>query len=228
MQTTKDKIISFTGVLLFTAMIGLTVYALKEQKDIYESLTKSTNLMIHSTQEQAGLYQNFRELNRKSEAEIARISQDLINTQQVLRNTQTLLAEVQKTNSLLQEQMASNSKASADQGASAAPGNSAKADFSDIRNETESLNAEKVAGIEEGHLMIASLKDKIQSVKIRMRALKREAFLARIAAQKEEDRLALERGNRGFLVKGGEVKTAEDIETATGQKVDINVQFYEQ
>ena len=227
MQTIKDKFISIAGVVFFTTMIGLTVFALKEQKDIYESLTRSNNLMIRTAQEQAGLYQNFRALKAKSDAELVQVTQELSQARLILQETQTIMAEIQKSNSLLQEQLAlSQQKADQLQASAANP----PSQFGSMGTDLQSLNVQKASNLEEGRTLIASLKDKINIVKIRMRELKKEALLARVAAQKEEDRIALEKGNHGFLIKEGQRSTiAEDIQTADkGPKVDINVQFLEQ
>ena len=48
--------------------------------------------------------------------------------------------------------------------------------------------------------------NKIRLVKSHMRYLKQEAFFARVAAQKEKDRLAVLNGNSGSVLRNGQLQ----------------------
>ncbi len=222
--TTKNNLTSIIGIFLFAAMIGLTIYALKEQKDIYESLTKTNDLMIRSTEDQAGLYQTFRELHKKDEMEIARVSKELETTQKALAETQDILTKLNELNVRLQQQMAAASatRQTVEEGASV------PTQPADFRAQLESYEAQDLADLEHAENMMGLLKEKIHLVRVKVAGLKRETRLAKIAALKEQDRLALQLGNRGFLLHNGRVNTPQEVQTATGQKVDINVRFYEE
>jgi hypothetical protein len=62
---------------------------------------------------------------------------------------------------------------------------------------------------EEGRSLIVLFQNKINLVKSRMHYLKQEAFFARVAAQKEKDRLAVLNGNSGFIVRDGQVQNPD-------------------
>ena len=62
------------------------------------------------------------------------------------------------------------------------------------------------SNLEEGRSLIVLFQNKINLVKSRMRYLKQEAFFARVAAQKEKDRLAVLNGNSGFVVRNGQAQ----------------------
>jgi chromosome segregation ATPase len=75
--------------------------------------------------------------------------------------------------------------------------------------------------ISEGRSKVLLFKNHIRMVKRNMGVLKRKAIDARIAAQKEQDRLDVLYGNNGYLVKDGQDKSI----TTRQKKVDIDVKF---
>jgi hypothetical protein len=62
---------------------------------------------------------------------------------------------------------------------------------------------------DEGRSLIVLFQNKINLVKSHMRYLKQEAFFAKVAAQKEKDRLAVLNGNSGFIVRNGKVQNPD-------------------
>ncbi len=238
----STQVANVAGIILFVMMIGLTVYALREQRDIYESLSRSNKLMQQSTAEQAGLYQNYVSLYQKKESELDRISRELAVAQQSLNQTQSLVADLRNTNQSLESQMVALKEAAA---ASAASLNAQAGEISDKiktsldANEVKALQDIKAAS--DGQAMIDSFKEKIKFVKQKISEIRRQEKLITKENQKQLDLVALENGNQGFLAKDGQWKTAVDgsaiaqgvtpvsaeVQTATGNKVDINVRFIE-
>ncbi len=75
--------------------------------------------------------------------------------------------------------------------------------------------------MDEGRSLISLFQNKIKLVKSRMRNIAQEAYFAKIAAQKERDRLALLNGNNGFLTHNGEVQKPKD----TNKNFSIDVKM---
>jgi chromosome segregation ATPase len=74
----------------------------------------------------------------------------------------------------------------------------------------------------EGRTKIQRFKDHIRMVKVNMRGIKTLAYEAKVAAQKERDRLEALYGNAGYMVKDGENKSVNRFSENT---VDIQVEF---
>jgi chromosome segregation ATPase len=76
--------------------------------------------------------------------------------------------------------------------------------------------------LNEGRTKIQRFKEHIRMVKTNMHGIKVQAYEAKVAAQKERDRLEAVYGNAGYLVKDGEAKSVNRF----GENVvDIQVQF---
>ena len=77
-------------------------------------------------------------------------------------------------------------------------------ELENLKKELRAFEAD-FSNLEEGRSLITLFQSKIKLVKSRMRYLKQEAYFAKVAAQKERDRLEAIAGNNGFLVKGGQL-----------------------
>jgi len=80
--------------------------------------------------------------------------------------------------------------------------------LTDLKNQLRAFNAE-FSKVDEGRSLITLFQSKINLVKTRMSYLRQEAFIARVAAQKERDRLAVLNGNNGFVVRDGHLLNPE-------------------
>jgi hypothetical protein len=69
--------------------------------------------------------------------------------------------------------------------------------------------------------LIALFEDKIRLFKSRMRYLKQQDFLAKVAAQKEKDRVALLNGNSGFVIRNGQLQNPNGINKSFAINVNI-------
>ena len=78
------------------------------------------------------------------------------------------------------------------------------AQLAELKNKLRAFEAD-FSNMEEGKSLIALFQNKIKLVNSRMRYLKQETYFAKIAAQKERDRVAALNGNSGFIVRNGEV-----------------------
>lgn len=76
--------------------------------------------------------------------------------------------------------------------------------------------------INEGRSKIKMFKEHIQMVKQNMSGIREKAFEAKVAAQKERDRLETLYGNGGYMVKDGQDKS---VKRADQPKVQIDVNF---
>ena len=75
----------------------------------------------------------------------------------------------------------------------------------DLKNQMR-IYAAEFSDLKEGRSLIVLFQNKIRLVKSRMHHLKEEAYLARVAAQKEKDRVASLNGNSGFFMKDGRLQ----------------------
>jgi chromosome segregation ATPase len=76
--------------------------------------------------------------------------------------------------------------------------------------------------LNEGRTKVQRFKDHIRMVRKNMHGIKVKAFEAKVAAQKERDRVEALYGNAGFMVKDGENKAVNRFRENV---VDIQVQF---
>ena len=101
-------------------------------------------------------------------------------------------------------------------------------ELSSLKDQMRSFEGD-IKSVDEGKAMITLFHNRVKLVKTKMTYLKREAQFARIAAQKERDRLLALKGNKGFLMKNGEaIKEDKTAQPASGdKKVNIDVSFVE-
>ena len=75
--------------------------------------------------------------------------------------------------------------------------------LADLKTQLRAFDAD-IASPEEGRSLIVLFQNKIRLVKSHMRYLRQQAFFAKVAAQKEKDRLATLNGNSGFVLRNGQ------------------------
>lgn len=89
----------------------------------------------------------------------------------------------------------------------------------DLKNQMR-IYAAEFSNLDEGKSLIVLFQSKIRLVKMRMHHLKQEAFLARVQAQKEKDRIASLNGNSGFVLRNGQVLNPNS--TKKSFAIDVN------
>ncbi len=164
------------------------------------------------------------ETTRKLEAvtlQLNDVTAQLETTKGLLTQTQTMLAQAQAENTKLKEDLqnldgirGTDSSQITAQGAQniseleariaslKTKNTQAAAELSDLKGQLHAFQAD-FSTVEEGRSLIVLFQSKIKLVKSRMRYLEQEAYFARIAAQKERDRIAALNGNNGFVLRNG-------------------------
>ena len=92
--------------------------------------------------------------------------------------------------------------------------------LSELKNELRAFDA-NFSNLSEGQSLIVLFQNKIKLVKTRMRYIKQEAFFAKVAAQKEKDRLATLNGNSGFVLRNGQAQSP--IGTKKSFAIDVKI-----
>jgi chromosome segregation ATPase len=234
------------GIVLMILMIGLTVYVLKLQNENVQLLSQSNDLASTAGVTQASNYRSYvkqykdtkvqlEETTRKLEAvtqQLNDVTAELNTTKTLLAQTQTMLTQATSENSKLKEDIQGLDGLKATEGAQNVVDLEArvaalKSKNAEAGNELNSLKTQLRAfqadfsTMEEGRSLITLFQNKIRLVKSRMRTIEQQAYFAKIAAQKERDRIASLNGNNGFLFHNGEVKKPN----ATNKSFSIDVKM---
>ena len=241
----SEKTKNIVGVILCGVMVILTIYVLHLQNTNYHTLSGSNDMVLQSSVQQAENYrtyvQKFTETKKQLEITTTKLEQvtlalnqataELSSTKILLTDTQNLLAEAQSENGKLKEQLQSldaiGIHVNGAQKTEALSGviSSLKAENVKYNRQIEGLNNElkafevQVSNMQEGKSLLTLFRTKINEVKAKMSALNREAYYAKVAAQKERDRIATLAGNSGFLVKEGKGFSADKKSFAIDVKI---------
>ncbi len=218
------------GVILSVVMIALTVYVLNLQHQNSKAFEHSSDMVLASSVNQAANYRAYvqqyketkvqlEETTRKLEDvknQLDQVTAELSTTKSMLSQTQSMLTQAQDENAKLKQelqgldflrvtenvqdvgQLEAKIKNLKDQNVQVG------AQLADLKNKLRAFEAD-FSNMEEGKSLIALFQNKIKLVNSRMRYLKQEAYFAKIASQKERDRVAAMNGNNGFFVRDGEV-----------------------
>lgn len=216
------------GGILIVIMLALTGYVLNLQNQNYAVLNQSTILSLKSQAKQAANYRVYVQQYKDTREELEQTVIKLTQVQKDLDRVSTELAEAKgmltQTNDLLVQAQQENDKLKSDIEAlealrSAEQVNSIgelevkisslkkkNVEVSDqlnsVKNEMRAFEAD-FNNMDEGKSLLVLFQNKIKLVKSRMRYLKQETYFAKVAAQKEKDRIESLMGNNGFLVKDG-------------------------
>ena len=144
------------------------------------------------------------------------VTTELATTKSMLSQTQGMLAQAQDENAKLKQEL---------QGLDALRGSENVQNMAELQDKIKVLKDRDsqvslqlaqlksqlrafeadFSNPEEGRSLIVLFQNKINLVKSHMRYLKQQAFFAKVAAQKEKDRLASLNGNSGFVVRNGQL-----------------------
>jgi|GEM_PF-1011094 len=219
------------GLILCAVMLGLTIYVLSVQKQNYNLLSQTNEISSAALSDQAANYRSYvqqykdtrsqlEETTRKLQAvrqQLDVVSAELANTRVMLSDTQAMLSQAQVENTQLKDDIQELDALRTNENVRNIPElqakiNSLKEQNSEVstqlaglKNELRSFQGE-FANVKEGRSLIAMFQKKIKLVKTRMRYLQQEAYFAKVAAQKEKDRIQALNGNSGYLVKDGQSK----------------------
>ena len=233
------------GLLLTLVMLCLTIYVLYVQTENYKTLETTTDLSLNSNDKQSVNYRHYVKAYlttrqqlvdtqarlSKMTLELELVNKELESAKSMLSETQTLLAQSQQENQL----MKGDPKAAANLKSYAAKNNrEAVQNVDSLKKKNENYSSElaklksdlngygdNVHDLKQGSSLINEFKDKIRIVKDKMRALKKQAYEAKIAAQEERDRQLAALGNNGFTTKDGQLTFA----SKSAKSVNIDVKF---
>lgn len=233
------------GIIMSIVMVAVTAYVFNLQSQNYNTLTKTNELLDLSSSSQAGNYRSYvkqykdtkeqlEETTRKLEAvkkQLDEVAAELATTKGLLGDTQGMLQQAQVENAKLKQEIQELEGLKSTEGIKTLPDLEQKlatlkqknvqvtAELNNMKSEMRAFEAE-FNNLDEGKSLIVLFQDKIKLVKSRMRYLKQEAYFAKMAAQKEKDRIAALNGNSGFFVKDGKAFKANN---AKGFAIDVKM-----
>ena len=222
------------GIILSLIMIALTGYVLNLQNQNSKILTRSADLALTASNDATVNYRTYvgkyketkielDETTRKLEEvnrQLDQVTVELATTKGMLTQTQGMLASAQDENTKLKQELQGlddlrNSENVQNIGelqdkikALKDRDSQVSLQLADLKTQMRAFNAE-FSKPDEGRSLIVLFQNKINLVKSHMRYLKQEAFFAKVAAQKEKDRLAVLNGNSGFIVRNGKVQNPD-------------------
>jgi len=238
-RQSKARLKRTTGLILSVVMIALTVYVLNLQEHNSRILAHSTDLALTSSARQSADYRTYvrkynetkvqlEETTRKLEEvnrQLDTVSTELTLTKGMLSQTRNMLTQAQTENARLKEDISSINtqqenipQLEARITALKEKNAQVTAELDGLKNQLRAFEAD-FANMQEGKSLIALFQSKIKLVKSRMRYLKQEAYFARIAAQKERDRVQAINGNSGYLVRDGQIKKTNGKSFAIDVKI---------
>ena len=245
-QRQNSHLKKIVGIILSLVMIFLTIYVLNLQHQNFNILSQSTDLALsasdHATSNYrvyVGRYKETKiqldETTRKLEEvnrQLNQVTAELATTKGMLSQTQGMLAQAQEENIKLKQELqgldglrstenVQNIDQLQDKIKSLKEKDSqVSLQLVDLKNQLRAFEAE-FSNPQEGRSLIVLFQSKISLVKSRMRYLKQEAFFAKIAAQKEKDRLAVLNGNSGFVLRNGQVQNPDG--TKKSFAIDVKI-----
>ncbi len=234
------------GLILSGLMIALTAYVLNLQEQNTHVYKQSTELALTAGVHQASNYRAYVQHYQETKAQLEETTQkleevnhqlDLVSTElettkALLTESKTLLTQAQDENAKLKAEIQSLDALRLQEGAQ---------DMDDLKTKITALKEKNVevsteldslrqqlrafagefSNLAEGKSLVILFRQKIALVKTRMKLIKQEAYFARVAAQKEKDRLESLNGNSGFMVRNG----APQKTTATNKTFAIDVKL---
>ena len=219
------------GIILSIVMVVMTVYVLNLLNHNYNTLSKSMDVALSASDHATSNYRTYMGKFRETRVELdetthklvivngqlTQVSSELSTAKGALAQTQGMLTEAQDENTNLKQELqglddlqnSENVKSIGELGAKIKSLKNRDVQISHqlvyLTNQLRVYSTE-FSNTDAGKSLIALFQKKIRLVKTRMSRIKQEAFLARVEAQKQKDRLAALNGNSGFVVRNGQVQ----------------------
>jgi len=235
-EVRAQKLVSkrLVGLILSIVMIALTVYVLNLQHQNFNVLSKSMDMALSASDRESTNYRTYvgkyketkielDETTRKLQVvqtQLNQVTDELTATKSMLAQTQGWLADAQAENTKLTQQLKGLDQLRAAEGVASISQLQTKIkslkdkdslvslQLEDLKDQLRAYQAE-FSDTDQGRSLIKLFQNKIRAVKNRIRYLNQEAYRAKIAAQKEKDRLAVMNGNSGFMVHDGLVQNPD-------------------
>lgn len=205
LKNTVIKKIQINQLILLTLiMISITgTIALVTQYRAFQEERYSMRELLNITRNE--------NLKLKQELESTKVKLELYN--QVLKEKEDLQQELNELKSTLKETQDLLTQAKGDKDILATGAKQFSSELKSLLNQMRLLEG-KIGGLDEIKLALQARIQSIKELRGRIRNFKREAFLNKVKVQKEIDRIKLEKGNRGLVIKNGQptVSTQKTIE----------------
>ena len=205
----KNQVVVFR-VLLLTVLLGLGFWVYQQNVANNETLEVSIQMTEGLLDRQIAITRGY--------------AQKLALLQENFNKTETLLKSVQDENRKLNEQIALLSHVQDLQDTVSrlkSENGQILAEIKDLRQQV-TFESRNLMDIAKGQELIRNFKDRIRSVKVRIKELQNDAYIQKVAAQKEQDRMGLMLGNNGFLTRDGQ-QTAADFKVPNQERPDVQV-----
>ncbi|HLF18134.1 MAG TPA: PilZ domain-containing protein [Candidatus Omnitrophota bacterium] len=267
--TTVQQLTQIFGGILTVAIVGLTGYTVWMSQDIYQGFSTSTERLLDTSGKQAALTRNYaqryqesqqqlaatqqelaatKELYKQSESQLSSATQELNETKMILAQTEAMLVEAKSSQNNLQTVVSENEAQFANSRAQF------EKDMAVLQEENIQLQKEvatlqeqlsfyegNVKNIDEGYVLVNIYRERMAVVQDKIKDFKRQARDLKRKVQNERDRIQLNLGNNGFMVREGQavkvdmekylaVETADislDEATVVENTVEINVTNFE-
>lgn len=241
----KNTLKTIIGGILTVIMLVLTGYVLNLQNQNYAVLSQSSDLSLRAQAKQAANYRVYVQQYKATREELEqtvikltqvqkdldRVSSELAEAKSMLTQTNDLLAQAQQENDKLKSDIEALEALRATEqvnniGELEVKISSLKQKNVEVTDQLNSVKNQMRAfeadfnNMDEGKSLLVLFQNKIKLVKSRMRYLKQETYFAKIAAQKEKDRIESLMGNNGFLVKDGSLQHSS---ASKGFAIDVKI-----
>ncbi|NTV28551.1 MAG: hypothetical protein HGA80_00525 [Candidatus Omnitrophica bacterium] len=235
-DSTKEKPLKIGMSLVILGMIAFMAWMWISN---YKTLTEVARVSDRVSERQASNFRYYVNEYKvtKNELEVTtnklvEVTQELEATNLELNNTRGELVQIQQVNDQLKNNIQALERY---KGAAMAKGEALESMIGafkkknrEIDHELQSVRKElavfqpDIDSLNQGRDKVMLFKKHIKMVKLNMHAIKKSAYLAKVAAQQERDRVEMLYGNNGYLMKNGKVNSGLSFDQ---KKVDINVKF---
>ena len=201
------RVHSIIGTILFIIMTGLTIFSLYQYNKNYRNIDQTNQALTSAYEQQAALSKYYADEVASTKILLAQAEKDLEEAKQdndQLKNLVSARDNEITQNKIVIEQL--------------------NTEIQTIKERLRILEGD-VVNLDEGRSTVALYKQKVHKVKGKIHEFKEQAHAARVAAQKERDRIAVALGNNGYLIKGGKPFNPNYSAVKSPQNIEINVEF---
>ena len=199
-------------VVLLALLFGLGFWVYQQNIANYETLSGAIKTTENLWDHQIAVTKDY--------------AKKLALVQDNFKKTEALLSRVQEENRRLNEQIALLSNVQNLQSTASrlkTENTEVMQEIRDLRQQV-AFESKNLSNIDEGKELIRKFKDRIRNVKVRIKELRNDQYIQKIAVQQEKDRMGLMLGNNGFMTRNGE-QTAVDFKRPNKgtSEVEVNV-----
>ncbi len=243
--TNVRKIKTVVGYSLYGIFLILSFVMIREYYLLDQETQKTNQMLLDSLEKQATVTTEYFRRYRDTESQLkekeellAKTTEELNNTQKILSETQSILSLVKTENQKMQQELQGieeinnttlvQMQESFDKNVTdlAEKNSQYSKEITDLKERIRFFEG-NIKNIDEGKAFLSLYHNKIHLVKRQIHVLKREIHKAKIAAFKELDRLRLLQGNRGYVIKDGQILPPVSLAKQPSLKeIDIDVTFF--